>query len=143
MKLSEQPEYLVAIPAAASKDFSTARKNLQILLSRARGEKDSQTTGYLLQALGDVEAEAGNVEIAHSLHEEALSRDSGNPLPLLLYAKGLLRAFRRPDLALKRVAEIESLMSSGRWTPGKDEPSREWYQAELTTLRQEIQSHKR
>ena len=125
MKLSEQPEYLVAIPAALSRDFSTARKNLQILLSRAKGEKDTQTTGYLLQVLGDVEAEADNIEVAHSLHEEALSLDPGNPRPQLLYAKGLLRAFRRPDLALRRLTEVETLISSGRWEPDEDEPSRE------------------
>jgi predicted Zn-dependent protease len=138
MRLSDEPQYLAAVPAAYNGDFETARINLKALISRARIEGDTLTAGYLLQVLGDVEARANNTEVAHSLHQEALSLDAGNPLPLLLYAKGLLRAFRRPDLALSRLVEVQALIESGRWKPGEDEPNREWYEREISDLRHEI-----
>ena len=138
MRLSDQPEYRVAIPASHSGDFATARANLETLVSRARSEGDIQTASYLLQVLGDVEARAGNIELAHSLHKEGLALDPGSPLPLLHYAKGLLRAFKRPDLALSRLAEAEALLTSGNWRPGESEMSRDWYETEFNELRNEI-----
>src|SRR5438093_9463178 len=83
MRLSDQPEYRVAIPAAMSGDYSTARDNLNVLIWRARGENDVQTLGHLLQVLGDVEARTGNEEFGHALHMEAVGLDADSPLPLL------------------------------------------------------------
>jgi len=72
------------------------------------------------------------------LHKEGLALDPGSPLPLLHYAKGLLRAFKRPDLALSRLAEAEALLTSGNWRPGESEMSRDWYETEFNELRNEI-----
>ena len=119
-------------------DLLTVRQNLQELIIRARGKGDNLTTGFLLQKLGDVEAMSGNVERAESLHSEALALDPDNPLPLLLYAKGLLKAFRRPDLALTQLGVLEKLLNSGRWVQGDDEPPREYYESEASILRKEI-----
>ena len=138
MRLSDEPEYRLVIPAILDGDFTTARANLKTLISRAQAEGDTLTTGYLLQVLGDMEAHAGDTKMAHSLHEQALAMDPNNPLPLLLYAQGLLRAFHQPDLARSRLAEAEVLVKSGCWKPGKDEPSREWYEREFKNLRSEI-----
>ncbi len=138
MKLSEQPEYLAAIPAAYSGDFDTARRYLLLLLSRAEDEADHKTTGYILQVVGDIEARAGNYAHGHILHERAIALDPISPLPLLLYAKGLYSAFHEPAQAVLRIEQVESLISSSVWTPCDDEPDRNWYQQECRKLRASI-----
>jgi len=138
MRLSDQPEYRVAIPAAMSGDYSTARDNLNVLIWRARGENDVHTLGHLLQVLGDVEARTGNEEFGHALHMEAVRLDADSPLPLLRYAQGLLEAFRRADLAKERLADAEAMLNSKR-ALGTDELPRSWYQAEFERLRKELE----
>ena len=84
MRLSDQPEYLTAIPAALNGDYVTARSNLLPLLSRARAEGDTATICYLLQTMGDIEARSGNQDRGHKLHLEAVALDPKSPLPILL-----------------------------------------------------------
>jgi hypothetical protein len=141
MRLSDQPEYLVAVPAAVEGDLSTARENLNIVLRRARGEGDTLTVGLLLQLLGDVEARDGNISLAHSLHEEAIALNPHTPICLFYYARGLVRAFRKPELALIRLTEVEAFLESDRWNPKEeDELPKLWYEREIEALRQEIAS---
>ncbi len=137
MKLSEQPEYLSAIPAAVNGDLDTARNNLSIVITRAQSEKDIHTYGYLLQVLGDIEARSGNIDLAHSYHQEAIQIDPSSALPLLLYAQGLLRAFDQPDLALSCLTNIESFLSSKQRAPSAKDLSYEWYQKEIQKLKKE------
>jgi len=139
MKLSDQEEYLIAIPAAVAGDYASARQNLQILIKRALDEEDTITACHLLQTLGDVEVGAGNAEIAHALHEQALGIDRDSIYPLFTYAKSLFRIFRRPDLALLRLNELEELLTSGRWEPSDNDMSREWYERNMAYLRQQLE----
>src|SRR5687768_4263473 len=134
MRLSDQPEYRVAIPAAMSGDYPTARSNLQVLITRARTEKDVHSLGHLLQILGDVEARAGNEEQGHKLHMEAVQLDANSPYPLLRYAQGLLDAFKRADLAKVRLAEAEAMLNSNPNLAAEELPRR-WYQSEFERLR--------
>ena len=134
MRLSDQPEYRVAIPAAMSGDYATARSNLEMLISRARSEKDGPSLGQLLQTLGDVEARCGNEELGHKLHMEAVQLDAKSPYPLLRYAQGLLDAFKRADLAKARLADAEAMLNL-KTSLAPDELPRTWYQSEFERLR--------
>ncbi|MCF6203218.1 MAG: hypothetical protein L3J59_06025 [Methylococcaceae bacterium] len=117
---------------------SITRTQLKLLISRGQSEGDMLTTGYLLQVLGDKEAEIGNIKIAHLLHRKAINLDADTPLPHLIYATGLLRAFNRPDLAIKQIRELRSLLQIGKWKPTVNEPSRHWYLKQLNFLCDEI-----
>jgi len=138
MRLSDQPEYLAAIPAMYEGDYVTARRNLRAVLSRAEAEADTLTASYLLQLLGDTEARSGDKALAHTLHGKALSLDPVNPHSLLIYARSLFSAFREPALAQLRIAEVESLIQSPTWVPDGDDPDRAWYQQECKKLRASI-----
>jgi hypothetical protein len=138
MKLSEQPEYRIAIPAAAIGDYATARTNLETLVARAEAQGDETIAGYLLQKLGNVEASAGNFELGHALHKRAIDLDPSSPSPVLLYARGLAREFRQPAQALAHLATVEAWVSSPNWTPQEDEFGREWYMHECQELRASI-----
>lgn len=136
MRLSEQKEYLAAMLAADKGDVIAVRTNLMLLLGRARAENDTLNVVYMHQRLGDVEAKSGNIEKAHSLHIEAIGLDPSSPLPVLEYAKSLLRVFRRPDLASARVMEAQALLAS--LSPSDDELPRSWYEKEIHALIQDL-----
>jgi len=137
MRLSDQPEYKAAIPAALDGDFATARYNLRALMARADAEGDKASAGYLRHILGDIEAKAGNPTLGHSLHLEAIALDPQSPLSLLLYAQGLLRAFREPDLAKARLTEAKTLLGTSPPSDSNELPP-EWYEKEFDELHQEI-----
>jgi predicted Zn-dependent protease len=141
IRLSEFPEYLAAIPAAAEGDFASARSNLEILLAKVEAKCEPEDLAYLLQLLGDIEARAGNLETAFSLQERALIADSSSPLTLLLCAKSLLGSFQRPDLALARLSQAESLLASDKWSPTEHDMSRQWYEREIHAVRQTALQH--
>lgn len=128
---------------AKSEDYQVSKLDLKLLISRGRKEKDSLTTGYLLHTLGDLEAQVGNTETAHSLHKEAIELDSHTPQSYLIYATGLFRAFNRADLAIKQIRELRLLILSGKWEPTINEPSRHWYMNELNALSEEIRVQRR
>ncbi len=123
---------------SGSEHQSITRTQLKLLISRGQNEGDTLTTGYLLQVLGDKEAEIGNIKIGHLLHRKAINLDTDTPLPLLIYATGLFRAFNRPDLAIKQIRVLRSLLQIGKWKPTVNEPSRNWYLKELNFLCDEI-----
>jgi tetratricopeptide (TPR) repeat protein len=126
------------VPVSKREGINISIVDLKLLISRARHEGDSLTMGYLLQALGDLEAQEGNMQAAHSLHREAIELDSHTPLPYLLYATGLFRAFNRSDLAVNQIRELRVLLRSGEWKPTVNDPSRNWYMNELNALSEEI-----
>jgi predicted Zn-dependent protease len=138
MKLSEQPEYLLAIPAAVIGDYPTARQNLRILITRAEDERDTITLCYLLQRLGDIEAKTGNPELGHSLHKQAIDIDSGSPFSLFTYANSLFDVFKSPDLALASLNELEKMLNSGQWKPDEHDLSKEWYEKNIIDVRYKI-----
>lgn len=142
MRLSDQAEYLIAIPAMVAGDHARARSNLATLLVRAEADGDLCAVGYLLQTLGNIEAKDGNLAAGHALHQRAINLDPKSPLPLLEYAKGLFRVFECSSLAEEQLARAEALLSSTSWIPEEDEPSREWYQKELDELRDKMSGHK-
>jgi len=117
-----------------SGDYAAARSNLEILILRARAERDGRNLGHLLQVLGDLEARCGSEALGHKLHMEAVQLDPESPLPLLRYAQGLLEAFKRTDLAKARLAEAEAMLDS-KTTLATDELPRTWYQSEFERLR--------
>jgi predicted Zn-dependent protease len=141
IRLSEFPEYLAAIPAAADGEFASARSNLGILLTKVESKCEPEELAYLLQLLGDVEARAGNLEAAFSLQERALAADSSSPLTLLLCAKSLLGSFQRPDLALAKLHQAELLLASDKWSPTENDMSRQWYEQEIRAVRQTALQH--
>lgn len=138
MNLPEQPEYALAIPAAVKGDYETARKNLQILILRARDDGDRLNTAFLLHVLGDIEAQDGNPEIGHTYHQEAIVLHENHPLPHLMYAEGLLRAFGRPDLAMQELQKLKEILDSGKLEEGADEKTLEWYETEHRTLTEQV-----
>lgn len=134
MRLSDEPDFLFAIPAAVAGDFSGARTSLLRLIARARQEQNQDGhLGYLLQVLGGVEARAGNAVEGHALHQEAISLDLGSPLPRLLYAKSLLEAFKLPEEAKAQLAKAEAIFES---VPKRDDPDEPiaWYEEQFREL---------
>jgi predicted Zn-dependent protease len=136
VELSKQAEYRIAIPAAVDGDYATARVNLEILLARCADESDLGTRGYLLQVLGNIEARDGKIQRGHELHQAALRLDPDSPLPQLLYAKGLLRAFGDPAGAQARLVTLESHLAEN--PPDEEGMGAAWYREEIALLRREI-----
>ncbi len=137
MKLSEQPEYLVAIPAAARKDYAVARENLETLLYRAEAEGDVRSLGFLLQTLGDVEAYSGDQQRATELHQKAIALDPRSPLPYLFYAQGLFRAFGNSKASLGMLSEAERILATV-WRDDENELPKSYYEREFQNLKNEI-----
>lgn len=134
MRLSDEPDYLFAVPAAAAGDYAGARTSLLRLIGRARQERaEDSHLGYLLQVLGSVEARAGNAAEGHALHREAIDLDSASPLPRLLYAKSLLEAFKLPEEAKAQLAKAEAIFGSMLNRDDSDEPIA-WYEEQFHEL---------
>ena len=136
MKLSEQPEYLVAIPAKLEGNFTLARKNLQVLVARAEDQGDIRALGYLLQTLGDCEAHDGNHQRGAELHQKAISLDPNSPMPYLFYAQGLFRAFGNRDASLAMLSEAEQVLAMSQCD--EDEMPKSYYEREFQILKDEI-----
>lgn len=137
MRLSDDDDYRIAVPAASAGNFDTARKGFERLISKARALADKHSLEYLLQSLGDMEARAGNLERALSLHAEAIRLDATSPLPVLAYAQGLAWSFANPDEALLQLLNCEALLESYH-AASEDELPVEWYEKEIDALRKEI-----
>jgi len=135
VRLSQYPEYLAAIPAAASGDFAAARSNLDALLVRIEAHADAEHLAYVVQLMADVEAQAGNIEKALTLHERALAIDGSSPLARLNCAKSLVSRLNLPALALERLHEAETLLASSHWQPSEHDMSRQWYEREIQSVR--------
>lgn len=67
--------------------------------------------------------------------ERAIMLDGSSPLTVILCAKSPIRSFKRPDLALARLDQAELLLAS-EWRATVDDMSREWYEQEISSLRQ-------
>lgn len=140
MEYDDQLERLKPIPVVTNKDYLISKLHLERLLTRCQNEGDTLSIGYLLQALGDLEAKSGHTRSGHTLHCEAIDLDSNTPHPRLLYATGLLRAFNRPDLAIKQINKLRDFLNTDKWEPTANEPSRKWYLFELNALSEEIKT---
>jgi predicted Zn-dependent protease len=141
VRLSDQPEYLTAIPAFASRDYGTARDNLNVLITRLRSGGEPSEIAFLLHILGDVEAESGHPDKGHALHQEAISLDEGHPSGHISYAKGLLRSFNQRDRALDQLRKAEEIVRSTAWVPDEDDLPRTYYEKEIAEIRGEIARH--
>ena len=137
MRLSEQPEYLTAIPAAVDGDYDTARRNLETLIRRGREQQATEQVAYLLHVLADVEARAGNAAECHSLHSSAIEMFPDIPLSYIHYATGLLRHLRDRAGALAQLERAESLLGTERWRASGDDLPRHRYEEEIRKLRNE------
>jgi len=140
MKLSEQKEYLEAIPDAERGDYTSAINKLESLITKAKYEGDIDSEAYLCQVLGNIEAKAGNIDVAMSLHNKALTLRPNNPLEYLIFSKGLYYSFNNSDLALNKLEKLRDLLNSGNWVNGENEPSHEWYYREIEKLETEIKN---
>jgi len=136
VRLSEFPEYLAAVPAAAAGDFASARSSLESLFAKIESHASTEQAAFVLQLLADVEAQSGNAEKALSLHERAIAFDAVNPLTRLNCAKSLLGPLKKPALALAHLQEAEVLLSSNAWRPSEHDMSRQWYEREIQLVRQ-------
>ena len=67
--------------------------------------------------------------------------DGSSPLTFILCAKSLIQSFKRADLALTRLEQAELLLAS-EWHATADDPSREWYEQEISSLRQAALEHR-
>jgi hypothetical protein len=137
MRLSEQPEYLIAIPAAVDGDYETARRNLKTVIERAREQQATEQVAYLLHVLANVEARAGNVTGCHSLHTTAIEMFPDIPLGYIHYATGLLRHLRDRAGALDQLERAESLLGTERWRASGDDLPKHWYEDEIRNMRSE------
>jgi predicted Zn-dependent protease len=140
VSLSQFPEYLAAIPAAAAGDFASARSSFESLLAKIESHASPEQAAFVLQLLADVEAQSGNTEKSLSLHERAIAIDPSNPLTRLNCAKSLINVLKCPALALVRVQEAESLLASDTWQSTEDDMSRQWYEHEIHLVRQGAQA---
>jgi len=136
VNLSEFPEYLAAVPAAAAGDLASARSSFALLFARIEAEAGSEQLAFVLLLMADVEAQAGNAEKALSLHERALAIDNSNPLTRLNCAKSLLGRLNNSALALTRLQEAESLLASSAWHPNGQDMPRQWYEQQIQAARQ-------
>jgi len=136
VSLSAYSEYLPAVPATACGDFASARSNLEALTAKIEAQSSPEQLAYVLQLTADVEAQAGNVEKALSLHERALAVDSSSPLTLVNCAKSLLTHLHLPALALARLQEAERLLASDTWLPHENDMTRQWYEHQIHAARQ-------
>ena len=127
MRLSEQPEYLTAIPAALNGDFETARASLKSLIARAREQQALEQVAYLTHVLADVEVRAGDQKQFHSLHASAIAMFPDVPLEYIHYATGLLKHLGDRPGALAQLAKAEQLLGTQRWTATGDDLSERWY----------------
>jgi len=91
VRLSDLPCYERALVAAADRNLSAARNAYLECISICRAANDLPNLGFLLQGLGDVEAQAGNQHAAERYHHEAISLDPRSPLPRIFFARSLLR----------------------------------------------------
>lgn len=138
IRLSEYPEYMAAVPAAVRGDYSLARSNLETLIAKIEPSCEPGDLAHVIQILADVEAQAGNTELGLRLQERAVALGGDHPLLPILCAKSLLRSFKRPDLALARLSEAESALTSN-WNPIPDDMPRDWYEREISSLRHAAQ----
>jgi len=138
MRLSEQPEYLEAIPAKIQGNYNVARENLEALLLKTERMGDRETGSYLMQVLGDVEALAGNRAKAEALHLDGIRMFPTIPFGYLKFAKCLWHHLRDGESALKQISVAENVLKSSEWQTSGDDLPREWYELEFSTLRSAI-----
>ena len=137
MRLSDQREYLTAIPAAADGDFATARANLATLIERGRVEHADEQVAYLTHVLADVEARAGNLDRCHFLHASAIEMFPDVPLSYIHYATTLIRRLGERERAFDELMKAERLLGTERWRMTGDDLPEHWYREEIEKLRSE------
>ena len=143
MLLSEESDWLTAIPAAVNGELELAKVCLERLISKAHKTNDSNRLGYIYQTLGDIEARLGNIDRASTLHEQAIALDPHSPLPYLFYAQGLWKAFNNTSSSLAMIEKAHEVLSNPRWTETDNELPRSWYLEEFEILRKEVLSNER
>lgn len=138
IRLSELPGYRKAIIAAADRDYAVARAAYLQCISVCRNANDISNLGFLLQNLGDVEAEAGNRELAERYHQEAIALDPASPLPWLFYARSLFRHVHDAEAAIAELHRAQSMLAPSNFPCDAEELPLDYYEREIAKLRAEI-----
>ena len=140
IRLRELPSYEKAVVAAADREYGVARVAYLECISICRDANDVHNLGFLLQNLGDVEAEAGNRELAERYHHEAIALDPNSPLPRLFYARSLFRHVHDVEAALAELHRAQSMLATANFPCDAEELPFGYYEREIAELRAEIHS---
>ncbi len=143
MLLSEESDWLTAIPAASNGELELAHQCLERLILKAQVSNDTDYLGYIYQTLGDIEARMGNIDRASILHEHAIALDPDSPLPYLFYAQGLWKAFGNVSSSLTMIEKANEVLNNAKWTETDEELPRTWYMEEFEKLRNQVLSNER
>ena len=138
MKLSEFPDYQIAVTASVDGELSVARNAYERLLEQAESLDDGTAISYIMQSLANIEARDGNLELGHELHLRAIGQSPGIPFVLILYAKALASHFDLPEMASQKLNDAERLIESEKWDRRADNIPRESYQMQIASIRREI-----
>ena len=138
MKLSEHPEYRIAVQAAMESDFDSARSAYLHLISVAANVNDDSALSYLLQCLADVEARSGNLGLGLQLHQRAIDESPNIPFVLIFFAKSLAKYFDQKQKATDILIYAETLLNSQEWIDSDDNISVESYITQIQSARVEI-----
>ena len=139
MKLSDFPEYQTAVIASVAGDLESARTAYEFLVEQAEADDDTIAIAYLLQALGNIEARDGNIELGHELHLRAIGQSVGIPLSIISYARALTQHFGDSELALVKLNEADALISSDFWDRKRDNIPLDSYKKMIEEVRSEIE----
>ena len=138
MDFSGHPEFRRAVLASTSGDWDVARSAFERLIDEAEGNDDDVAISHLMHCVADVEARAGNAELAHELHQRAIGQNPGVPLRLIHYARSLVRVFDEPALAEVRLKQAEELIASTTWNRRIDSIGEDAYAELIAELRGEM-----
>jgi predicted Zn-dependent protease len=135
IRLADLPSYKRAIVATGDCAFATARDAYLECISACRDANDLPNLGFLLQRLGDVEAEAGNRHAAEERHLEAISLDPRSPLPRIFFARSFLQLIHDAEAARVELNRAEALLAAGNFPCDAEELPFAYYEREIAALR--------
>jgi len=138
IRLSDLPSYKTAVFAADEGQFDVARDSYRKCIATCRTAGAIGHLALLLQMLGDMEAEAGNLTEFERCHAEAISVDPKSPLPRFFYARSLFRHLRNAAAAEAELGRVESMLAASNFPCDDEELPLSYYEREIHDLRAEI-----
>ena len=138
VRLSDLSSYKTAVVATGDRKFDVARAAYRECITVCRTAGDASSLGLLLQMLGDMEAEAGNLSDFERCHAEAIALDPRSPLPRFFYARSLFRYVKDVSAAEGELGRVESMLAASNFPCDREELPLSYYESEIRNLRAEI-----
>ena len=138
VRLSELPSYKTAVVAGIDHNFDVARAAYRECINICRAARDAGSLALLLQMLGDMEAEAGNLNEFERCHAEAIALDPRSRLPRFFYARSLFRYLKHVKAAEAELGRVESMLATSNFPCDDGELPLSYYEREIGQLRAEI-----